>query len=338
MRQIQDPTEAPETCEQCQFDGDRWTDQDATHTIAHAADLVGFALEALDRVVANERPGAATWSIAEYVDHLREVTSASHVVAAVAADDPGADLGGPEVTPFGPEAAGIDLDVALARLDDEGRSFAKRLLRLETAQWRHTVRLDDTDRTVGWLARHLCHDLMHHLTDIADIRAALEAPFAPMRGTVAQLNASDGGVPKRSVASATIDTGGLQGDRQATRRHHGRPWQALCVYSAEVIDALAAEGHPIERGSTGENITLAGIDWSRLRGGLVVEIGDIRCRLSAPAAPCSKNSRFFLGGDHMRMAHDNHPGWSRWYASVLTAGNVSPGDQVTVSASVAVDR
>ena len=98
-----------------------------------------------------------------------------------------------------------------------------------------------------------------------------------------------------------------------------------------MIDALRVEGHPIEAGSTGENLTLAGIDWARLRAGLVLEIGELRLRLSAPAVPCSKNAAFFMDGRVERMDHDRHPGWSRWYASVLEPGDIAPGDEVVVT-------
>ncbi len=175
------------------------------------------------------------------------------------------------------------------------------------------------------------HALMHRLDGLAAERR-LADPVEPMAGTVAGVHASDGGVPKRPIPSATVDASGIVGDRQETRRHHGRPWQALCLYSAEVIDALAAEGHPIAPGAIGENLTIAGVDWARLRGGLTVEIGDVRLRLSSPAAPCLKIGDSFTGRAFDRVDHVAHPGWARWYASVLGGGVISAGDPVTVRA------
>ena len=55
-------------------------------------------------------------------------------------------------------------------------------------------------------------------------------------------------MPKQAVDSAEVGLGGHDGDRQRTRKHHGRPWQALCLWSSEVIADLAAEGHPIGPG------------------------------------------------------------------------------------------
>jgi len=53
-------------------------------------------------------------------------------------------------------------------------------------------------------------------------------------------------------------------------------------------------------------------------------------RVSAPAVPCTKNSRWFSDRDHRRLGHDVSPGRARWYASVLTPGRVEPGDPVSV--------
>lgn len=147
---------------------------------------------------------------------------------------------------------------------------------------------------------------------------------------MAQINVSDGGIPKRPVDEAEVGDRGLVGDRQATRQHHGRPLQALCLWSQEVIDALRAEGHPIEAGAAGENLTLAGIDWASLRPGTQVLLGDVLAEVSAWATPCQKNAQWFASGDFRRMDHDRHPGWSRAYAWVREPGTVRAGDPVVV--------
>ena len=140
-------------------------------------------------------------------------------------------------------------------------------------------------------------------------------------------------MPKLAVESADVDRRGIVGDVQKTRVHHGRPWQALCLWSCDVIDMLVAEGHPIQAGSAGENLTIGGIDWASLRAGTIIDIGPVRCQLSAPATPCSKNQQWFRNGEIDRMDHDLHPGSSRWYASVLTPGSITAGVAVTVEPS-----
>jgi MOSC domain-containing protein YiiM len=175
------------------------------------------------------------------------------------------------------------------------------------------------------------HHLWHGLVSIADVRRAAGDAGARQHGTIAQVSASDGGVPKLAMDSAVVGRRGIEGDVQQARQHHGRPWQALCLWSSEVIDTLAAEGHPIAPGNAGENVTISGVDWSKLHGGMIIDLGGVRCQLSAPAAPCQKNAQWFSDGDVSRIDDASHPGAARWYASVLTNGSIAPGDPVVVS-------
>ena len=154
----------------------------------------------------------------------------------------------------------------------------------------------------------------------------------PQHGSVLQVSASGGGVPKLPIEGPVeISWSGLLRDRQDDRRNHGRPWQAVCLWSAEVIDALRAEGHPISPGVAGENITVTGLDWSKVSPGLrLQEIGTTRLETTAYTIPCSKNAQWFTGGDFGRMTHDLYPGVSRIYARVLEPGVVQAGDDVEV--------
>jgi MOSC domain-containing protein YiiM len=147
-----------------------------------------------------------------------------------------------------------------------------------------------------------------------------------------QINVSDGGVPKLAVDSpAVVHSRGVTGDRQNDMKHHGSVDQALCLYSLEVIEALQAEGHPITPGATGENITIAGLDWTRMLPGLRLRFGtDVIAEVTWPATPCAKNAKWFTALNYRRMSQELHPGWSRWYAKVVTGGVISPGDPVEI--------
>jgi len=173
------------------------------------------------------------------------------------------------------------------------------------------------------------HECIHLLHDLGRQLHAAGAGVPTQHGHVVQLSASGGGVPKAAVDHVIVDVDGVRGDVQANRRHHGRPFQALSLWSADVIDALRAEGHRVHPGATGENVTVGGIDWSALRPGARLRIGSVLCELSAWATPCRKIDAWFTGRSD-RILHDRHPGWSRAYAWVLEPGEVRAGDEVVV--------
>lgn len=147
-------------------------------------------------------------------------------------------------------------------------------------------------------------------------------------GLIHQINTSKGGVPKLPIESATVDETGLVGDVQADRVHHGSPEQALCLFSLEVIEDLQAEGHPIEPGSAGENITVSGIDWSLVVPGRRLSVGTAEIEITYYATPCAKNARWFIDGRYNRMHAERHPGESRVYARVVKGGAIETGDPV----------
>jgi len=152
---------------------------------------------------------------------------------------------------------------------------------------------------------------------------------APSRGVVTQVSSSKGGVPKLPMDVAEVDFGGVVGDGHNFRNHHGRPWQALCIYADEVIDLLRAEGHPISRGSVGENITVAGLPWADIRPGVELRIGSVLALVQAYAEPCATNAKWFLNGEFRRMDKSRGP-VSRVYGTVLEPGRIAPGDAVVL--------
>ena len=148
---------------------------------------------------------------------------------------------------------------------------------------------------------------------------------------VYQINLSDGGVPKHPVLEAVIAKTGVEGDRQRNLKVHGGPDRALCLFSQELIERLQDEGHSIEAGSSGENLTLVGLEWEKLKPGDQLQIGpDVQVEIMSYTAPCDKNARWFLDGDSKRISQKVNPGWSRLYARVLVEGLVRPGDAVEI--------
>lgn len=153
-----------------------------------------------------------------------------------------------------------------------------------------------------------------------------------MPARVHQINLSDGGVPKLPVGRALIDATGVVGDRQEDIQHHGSPDQALCLFSLEVIERFKTEGHPIEPGFAGENITVSGLDWTLMVPGSRWRVGPtIEIEVTGYTSPCYKNAGWFIDGDYTRMLQSRHPGESRVYARVLKGGPVADNDEVVSS-------
>jgi MOSC domain-containing protein YiiM len=144
-----------------------------------------------------------------------------------------------------------------------------------------------------------------------------------------QISVSNGGVPKLPVERAEVGSDGMEGDRQADRKHHGGPDQTLCLYSLEVIEMLRAEGHSIAPGAAGENLTISGLDWATVGSGQRFRVGpDLVLEITDTATPCAKNAQWFADSRFSRISDTKHPGSSRWYAKVLKPGVVATGDPV----------
>jgi MOSC domain-containing protein YiiM len=149
-------------------------------------------------------------------------------------------------------------------------------------------------------------------------------------GRVTGLQRSAGGVPKLPVERAMVRAGGMEGDKQANRRFHGGPDRALCLYGQERLDALVAAGHPVERGTLGENVTIAGLPWDEVRPGARLRLGGVEVEVTGFAAPCGKIAFGFADGSSTRISQKANPGWSRVYVRILAEGEVAVGDSVTL--------
>ena len=289
-----------ETCAACRFDGAQYNAEDTRGTLRALGPMWHQTTEGQPDAVLDARPAPDVWSATEHAVHTTGVVAALTDLLRRALD--GQDRG----LPAKPEQPAPDPSIGFAAavtglyaafltahdlvLHRHGRA----------KEWAATVVLGDRELDAAWLVRHLVHEGSHHLSDVGRGLHLLGAGAPSQAGVVAQLNTSDGGVPKRPVEAA------------------------------EVIDALQAEGHPIAPGAAGENVTVRGIDWSTIRPGTQLLVGDVLAEISAWAVPCTKNAPWFTDGDFNRMLHDRHPGWSRAYAWVREPGTIRQGDAVVV--------
>jgi MOSC domain-containing protein YiiM len=323
---------SPETCAECGFDSRDWRVHDAGTLFGALGYWWRLATTGLPKDALNRRPAPDIWSVLEYGLHVSLVTAVIRDAIEVVLANDGCALPEPPETTPARDDDWIELDPAEvgAVLAREGRQM-EALTGRRSAQWANRGLLPDGSVIQAHAAlTHAAHDASHHLMDVGLVLAAIGSGTPGAVGTVAQINVSDGGVPKRPIPEGAIGWRGLEGDRQADRKHHGRPFQALCLWSAEVEEELAAAGHPIGAGSAGENLTLAGIDWASLRPGAHLEVGTALVELSYPAVPCKKQTRWFADGDFSRISYEQNPQWARWYAWVRRPGLVRPGDGAVV--------
>ncbi len=153
------------------------------------------------------------------------------------------------------------------------------------------------------------------------------------KGTLASINISGGGVPKRRINGVKVARLGLLNDDQNDKVHHGGPDRAVCIYSLQKVLALREEGHPIEPGSVGENLTVDGLVWELVMPGVRLRIGEsVVLEVTSFTSPCKTIRRAFTDGRFVRISQKVHPGWSRVYARVIDEGDLRIGDRVEVLA------
>src|SRR5258705_2046430 len=150
-----------------------------------------------------------------------------------------------------------------------------------------------------------------------------------MDGRVLQVNFSPGGVPKLPVGGAGVGELGLDGDSHRHDTVHGGPHRAVALLGIEAIERVQADGHPIEPGSVGENLTTTGIELASLAPATRLAIGDrLLLEISAPAKPCDVIAGSFRNGKSGRVSILTHPAERRMYARTVIEGGVQPGDSV----------
>ena len=151
-------------------------------------------------------------------------------------------------------------------------------------------------------------------------------------GTLVSINVSNGGVPKRRVTDAKVSRLGLLKDAHNDTEGHGGPERAVCVYALERIRSLQSEGHPIDVGTVGENVTVEGIDWELVAPGAWLRLGEeVVLEVTSFTSPCKTIRDSFIDGKFVRISQKLHPGWSRVYTRVLSEGEIRFGDAVELT-------
>jgi len=320
----------PETCAQCGFDARCWRARDVASLFSRLGWWWTESTRSFDAEELNRRPAAKVWSVLEYGLHSALAAAAlRYDIECMLAEDGCVILDEPVVS-IGDATddnwAILDKSATLTDISREGSALAE-LAGRPGAPWDNVGFLSDQRFQAGAVLVHVAHDSSHHFMDVSRGLAAMSDTSS--LGVLEHINVSDGGVPKRQVPGAAVTLEGLDGDKQRDRKHHGRPFQAVSVWSAEVIEELASAGHAIMPGSVGENLTLSGLPWASLRPGARLRVGEeVLLELSFDAVPCRNLAQWFSDGDYSRISYVANPHWARWYGWVREGGEVHSGDKV----------
>ena len=128
----------------------------------------------------------------------------------------------------------------------------------------------------------------------------------------------------------------LEGDRQGDPRVHGGHDKAVLAYAASYYPLWRAElGIEMPYGAFGENMTVEGLDEESVCIGDVYRIGEAVVQVSQPRSPCWKIARRW--GIKTLTARVDETGRTGWYHRVLTEGNITAGNAVTLLERLAPD-
>ena len=153
--------------------------------------------------------------------------------------------------------------------------------------------------------------------------------------SVLQINVSPGGIPKRPIPAGVVTTLGITGDGHAHPQVHGGPRKAILLITAEGLDELKEQGFPLYSGALGENLTVRGLNRRSVRVGQRYRVGEILIEITKVRAPCDTLNVYpgvqkAVYDQEVKAGNPGSPLWglSGFYASVLQAGTIHPGDPI----------
>jgi MOSC domain-containing protein YiiM len=128
----------------------------------------------------------------------------------------------------------------------------------------------------------------------------------------------------------------LVGDDQADRTVHGGDDKAVYTYAREDQEWWEAQlGRPVEPGTFGENLTLAGVDITNALIGERWAVGSTILEVSQPRIPCFKLGARMGDPDFpSQFAAGGRPGA---YLRIIEEGDVAKGDSARVLSRPAHD-
>ena len=166
-------------CDRCGFEPDKWTDAAAIRELDTMSERWPPVVTGVAEVDLGRRLVRDTWSIAEYVDHVRETMFVMRFLLEVAGDGPEVDLGAIGEPTFDAEPRRIDSSQAMQALWDEVHQLCARLDEVAAALWDASVVLGGRRVDVHWIVRNALHECSHHLGDVSRLREIALTEPAP---------------------------------------------------------------------------------------------------------------------------------------------------------------
>jgi hypothetical protein len=163
-------------CDSCSLAYAQLTVGDAVRAIRALPAQLGAAVAAVPPGTRRQRPGPANWSVAEYACHIRDV-----LISTTIRLHRGRTENAPAVDPmFNDLRAGLfgyneaDLTAVLEETAAAAAGLCAEISRMNDPDWdRVVLRQPGEQRTTRWLVRQAAHEGLHHLADIAAVRASL---------------------------------------------------------------------------------------------------------------------------------------------------------------------
>lgn len=140
------------------------------------------------------------------------------------------------------------------------------------------------------------------------------------------------GIFKEPVNGAIpVTAENLAGDKQADLKNHGGEHKAVYAYSSDhyLYWSDVLKKPLIKPGAFGENLTISGLDESKLNIGDQLEVGSCLLEVTQPRVPCFKLGIAFNDKNMPRLfVASNRTGA---YLRVIKEGTIEAGDDVVVS-------
>ena len=123
-----------------------------------------------------------------------------------------------------------------------------------------------------------------------------------------------------------VDQGGLAGDEQGDRVHHGGPDKAVMTYPSEHYAAWSSRLGQVSYPAFGENLTTAGLLEQATVLGSVYRVGTVVVQATQPRRPCYKLAALHGVPDMAVLTQST--GRTGIYFRVLEPGHLRVGDRI----------